>query len=428
MKGKAVLGYSGGLDTSVAIRWLQTVYDVDVVCVLVDVGQPLTNLEDAKRRGVANGATKVLVVDAKEEFARDFLTPALQANAVYEEVYPLATSLARPLIAKRLVEVAHAEGATIVAHGCTAKGNDQVRFEVTIRALDPSLKVVAPLREWQKGPVDGYHLRTRDEEIAYAAAKGIQIPDVARKSIFSTDENLWGRSVEAGILEDPSKEAVEAAFEWTTNPVDAPEAPELVTIGFEAGVPVSIDGKRLSLVELVRWLNDTAGRHGVGRVDHVENRLVGIKSREIYEAPAAVTLIAAHRALEALTLTRDVAHFKTILEDRFAELVYDGLWYSPLARSIRAFVATSQEHVTGDVTVKLYKGSIALAGRDAARSLYNKHLATYDAADTFNHASAEGFIDIFGLPLANHSRVFGAPVETGAHAKLAKDAKPVDPK
>src|ERR1051326_4259519 len=239
MTQKAVLGYSGGLDTSVAIRWLKETYGADVVCVLVDVGQPLPNLNDAIARGKANGALEVRVVDAKDEFARDFLAPALQANAVYEEVYPLATSLARPLIAKKLVEVAHEMGATIIAHGCTAKGNDQVRFEVTIRALDPSLKVVAPLREWQKGPVEGFNLRTRDEEIAYAAAKGIQIPDVAKKSVFSTDENLWGRSIEAGILEDPGAEAVEAAFEWTKNPATtAAGSPETLTIGFARGLPV----------------------------------------------------------------------------------------------------------------------------------------------------------------------------------------------
>ncbi len=412
MREKAILGYSGGLDTSVAIRWLRDTYGVDVVCVLVDVGQPLPNLEDAKRRGVANGALEVLVVDGKDEFARDFVAPTLKANALYEDVYPLATSIARPLIAKKLVEVAHARGARFIAHGCTAKGNDQVRFEVTIRALDPTLKVIAPLREWQKGPVEGLNLRTRDDEIAYAVAKGILIPDVARKSVFSTDENLWGRSVEAGVLEDPGVAPVEAAFEWTTASAAAPDAAESVTIAFERGIPVALDGKRLALVELIQHLNATAGRHGVGRVDHVENRLVGIKSREIYEAPAAVTLIAAHKALEALTLTRDVAHAKTALEDKLAELAYDGLWYSPLRKAISAFVDSVQEHVTGEVRVTLYKGSVTLAGRSAAKSLYQKHLATYDAGDTFNHASAEGFIDVFGLPLASHSKVYGAPAGT----------------
>ncbi|HVL47775.1 MAG TPA: argininosuccinate synthase [Candidatus Thermoplasmatota archaeon] len=398
---KTVLGYSGGLDTSVAIRWIKEKYKSEVVCVLVDVGQPLSNLDDAKARAIKNGATKVIVVDAKEEFARDFVLPTLKANALYEGVYPLATSIARPLIAKHLVAVAHQEGASYVAHGCTAKGNDQVRFEVTIRALDPALKVIAPLREWNADPA----LATREGEIAYAKEHGILIPDVATKRTFSTDENLWGRSVESGILEDPTKEVVEDAYEWTTSPLDAPNAPEYVTIGFERGEPVSIDGKRLGLVELINHLNATAGRHGLGRIDHVENRLVGIKSREVYEAPGAIALLTAHKALENLTLTRDVAHFKTTLEDKFAELAYDGLWYGALRESISAFVDKAQENVTGSVTLKLYKGAAHVAGRDSPVSLYQKHLATYDKGDQFRHESAAGFIDIFGLPLRVASSV-----------------------
>ncbi|HWH08097.1 MAG TPA: argininosuccinate synthase [Candidatus Thermoplasmatota archaeon] len=413
MTPKAVLGYSGGLDTSVMIHWLKANHHVDVVCVLVDVGQPLTNLDDAVSRAKKNGAAKVVVVDAKEEFANDFVAPTLKANAMYEDVYPLATSIARPLIAKHLVRVAREEGASFIAHGCTGKGNDQVRFEVTIRALAaatmsrradasgdassaPDLKVIAPLREWTM---------TRAQEIEYAAKHGILIPDVARKSEFSTDENLWGRSVEAGVLEDPGNEVVEEAYAWTTSPLEAPDAPETVAIGFEKGVPVSVDGKRLQLAELVAHLNRVAGAHGVGRIDHVENRLVGIKSREVYEAPAAVALITAKKALEALTLTRDVAHYKTQLEDKFAELAYDGLWYSPLREAISAFLDHVNQHVTGEVTLKLYKGAVSLAGRSAPRSLYTKHLATYDVGDTFNHQSAAGFIDIWGLPLANAARV-----------------------
>jgi argininosuccinate synthase len=395
MTQKAVLGYSGGLDTSVMIHWLKANRHVDVVCVLVDVGQPLTNLDDAVTRAKKNGAAKVVVVDAKEEFANDFVAPALHANALYEDVYPLATALARPVIAKHLVAVARAEGASFIAHGCTGKGNDQVRFEVTIRALAPDIKVIAPLREWTM---------SRAQEIQYAHDNGVLIPDVARKSEFSTDENLWGRSVEAGVLENPENEVVPQAYAWTTAPEAAPHAPELVKITFEKGVVTHLDGKRVTLAEAARLLNERAGKHGIGRIDHVENRLVGIKSREVYEAPAAVTLIAAKKALEALTLTRDVAHYKTALEDKFAELAYDGLWYSPLRLAISAFLANVNQHVTGDVTVKLYKGNVTLAGRAAPESLYTKHLATYDVGDTFNHGSAAGFIDIWGLPLANAAK------------------------
>jgi argininosuccinate synthase len=396
MTQKAVLGYSGGLDTSVMIHWLKQNHHVDVICVLVDVGQPLTNLDDAVARAKKNGAAKVIVVDAKDEFANDFVAPALHANALYEDVYPLATALARPVIAKHLVDVARKEGATLIAHGCTGKGNDQVRFEVTIRALAPELKVIAPLREWTM---------TRQQEIEYAHANNVLIPDIAKKSEFSTDENLWGRSVEAGVLENPENEVVPSAFAWTTAPEQAPDAPELVSIKFEKGVVTHVNGKQLTLAEAARYLNDVAGAHGIGRIDHVENRLVGIKGREVYEAPAAVTLITAKKALEALTLTRDVAHYKTQLEDKFSELAYDGLWYSPLRYAISAFLTEVNQHVTGDVTLKLYKGGITLAGRSAPQSLYTKHLATYDVGDTFNHKSAAGFIDIWGLPLANASKV-----------------------
>ena len=396
MTPKAVLGYSGGLDTSVMIHWLKQNKGVDVVCVLVDVGQPLHNLEDAIDRAKKNGAAKVVVADVKEEFARDFIAPTLAANALYEDVYPLATAIARPVIAKALVKVAREEGAQFIAHGCTGKGNDQVRFEVTIRALAPDIQVIAPLREWTM---------TRPQEIQYAQDNGVLIPDVARKSEFSTDDNLWGRSVEAGVLEDPGNEVVPEAWAWTTAPEQAPDTPEYVTIGFAKGVPVSVNGKQLGLVELIAYVNDIAGAHGVGRIDHVENRLVGIKSREVYEAPAAVALITGKKALEALTLTRDVAHYKTQLEDKFAELAYDGLWYSPLREAISAFLASVNEHVTGEVKLKLYKGSATVAGRSAPQSLYTKHLATYDAGDTFNHKSSAGFIDIWGLPLANAAKV-----------------------
>ncbi len=395
-RAKAVLGYSGGLDTSVMIPWLKENKDVDVICVLVDVGQPLSNLDDAIARGKANGASKVLVVDVKDEFAKDYVGPALHANALYEDVYPLATALARPLIAKVLVDVAKEEGASFIAHGCTGKGNDQVRFEVTIRALAPEIIVIAPLREWTM---------TREAEIAYANERGILLPDIAKKTTFSTDENLWGRSVESGVLEDPANEVVPAAFAWTTAPEAAVDAPEFVTFGFNQGLPVSVNGKQLELAELITYVNQLAGAHGIGRIDHVENRLVGIKSREVYEAPAAIALITAKKALEALTLTRDVAHYKTSLEDKFCELTYDGLWVSPLRHAISAFLTNVNEHVTGEVTMKFYKGSATLAGRTAPKSLYTKHLATYDQGDTFNHGSAEGFIDIWGLSSAVASKV-----------------------
>ncbi|HUR70260.1 MAG TPA: argininosuccinate synthase [Candidatus Thermoplasmatota archaeon] len=396
MTQKAVLGYSGGLDTSVMIHWLKANHHVDVICVLVDVGQPLTNLDDAVARAKKNGAAKVIVVDAKNEFANDFVAPTLKANALYEDVYPLATSIARPLIAKHLVAVARAEGATLIAHGCTGKGNDQVRFEVTIRALAPELKVIAPLREWTM---------TRQQEIQYAHDNHVLIPDIAKKSEFSTDENLWGRSVEAGVLENPENEVVPNAWAWTTAPEAAPDAPEFLTISYQNGIPVKVNGKELALAELVAYVNDIAGAHGVGRIDHVENRLVGIKSREVYEAPAAIALITGKKALEALCLTRDVAHYKTQLEDKFAELAYDGLWYSPLRHAISAFLDDVNQWVTGEVTLKLYKGNATIAGRSSPVSLYTKHLATYDVGDTFNHKSAAGFIDIWGLPLSNAAKV-----------------------
>jgi argininosuccinate synthase len=395
MRPKAVLGYSGGLDTSVAIRWLQENYNVDVVCVLVDVGQPLANLEDALARARANGASRALVVDAKDEFADRFVAEAIRANARYEGIYPLATALARPLIAEKLVDVAHEEGATYVAHGCTGKGNDQVRFDVTIRALDPDLKVIAPLREWKM---------TREGEIEYAKKHGIQIPQIAAKRTFSTDENLWGRSVESGVLEDPAKEVHPDAWAWTKDPQAAPDAPETITFRFQQGVPVAVNGKTLPLAELIRYTNDLVGAHGVGRIDHVENRLVGIKSREVYEAPAALAILQAKEALEALTLTRDLAHFKVALSEKFSELVYDGLWYSPLREAISNFFERAAADVEGEVTLKVYKGAATLAGRTSDRTLYRRHLATYDQGDTFKHDSANGFIDIWGLPLANYAR------------------------
>lgn len=391
---KIVLAYSGGLDTSIAIRWLADAYDADVVCVLVDVGQPNDGFQAALAKAKKIGAVASYGIDAREEFARDYIVPAIFANALYEKHYPLATALARPLIAAKLVEIARKEGCMAVAHGCTAKGNDQVRFEVSIQALAPDLKVIAPAREW---------VYTREEGIKWAEERGIPVP-ASKKSPYSVDENLWGRSAESGILEDADQEPPEDCYGWTTSPESAPDKAKYVTISFDAGIPVAIDGQAMALDELILRLNDIAGRHGVGRIDHIENRLVGIKSREVYEAPAAVVLTEAHRQLESMVLPRDLVHFKYTVEDRFAELVYDGLWFTPLMRSLQSFLASSQERVTGDIRVKLSRGNATVVGRTSPYSIYDTSLATYGAGDLFNHGSARGFIDLWGLP----TRIYAA--------------------
>lgn len=384
---KVALAYSGGLDTSVAIRWLMERYGAEVVAVTVDIGE-VKDYEAIREKALRIGASQAFLIDAKEEFARDYVLPCLKANAVYENGYPVSTSAARPLIAKKVVEVAHQVGADAVAHGSTGKGNDQVRFEVTFAALDPSLKIIAPIREWNM---------SRDEEIEYAQKNGIPIP-VTKESPFSIDENLWGRSIEAGVLEDPTVEPPEEAFRWTVSPQKAPDEPEYVTIHFERGVPVAINDEPMDLVSLISQLNAIGGRHGVGRIDMVENRLVGIKSREVYECPAAVILIAAHRDLEALVLERELTHFKRLLEQKYAELVYYGLWFSPLREALDAFMEKTQERVTGWVRVKLYKGSCVPVGRWSPYSLYRLDLATYEKVGTFDQRAGEGFIKIFGLP------------------------------
>jgi argininosuccinate synthase len=384
---KVVLAYSGGLDTSVAIPWLREEKGLDVVAVTVDVGQPV---DLAKVRGKAerSGASAAYVADAKHEFAEEFVLPALRANAFYEGIYPLSTALARPLIARHLVDVARKEGASFIAHGCTGKGNDQVRFELSTGGLAPELGVIAPAREWSM---------TREEEIAYAAQHGVAV-DATKRSPYSTDENLWGRSVECGVLEDPAVEPPEEVYQWTRSPKEAPADAAYVTIGFERGVPVSLDGRDVPFEEMIAELNRLAGAHGVGRIDHLESRVVGIKSREVYECPAATVLLKAHQALEALVLPRDVLSFKRTVEQRYSELVYDGLWFSPLRSALDAFVDTTQERLTGDVAMKLYRGSSTVAGRRSPSSLYQAGLATYSTGDQFRREMAEGFIYVWGLP------------------------------
>ncbi|HEY3163780.1 MAG TPA: argininosuccinate synthase [Candidatus Limnocylindrales bacterium] len=394
---KVVLAYSGGLDTSVAVAWLRNKFDTEVVTLTVDVGGGSLR-EGVERRAMKAGASRAYVVDARERFVRDFVWPHLQANAMYQDAYPLATALARPLIAQLLVEVARKEGADAVAHGCTGKGNDQVRFDVAVHALDPGLEVVAPMRV-------GMGL-TRDQEIEYAEERGIEIP-VTKASPYSVDVNLWGRSCETGVLEDPWVTPPPDAYEWTVAPSDAPAPMELV-IEFEGGIPVAIDGERLAPVELVQRLHDLGGAHGVGRIDHVEDRLVGIKSREIYEAPAASILHAAHGALEGLTLTKDTLRFNQLVANELAQLTYDGLWFSALHRDLRGYVASSQRVVSGDVRVRLDHGSAVVTGRRSPLSLYDKNLATYDQGDAFDHAAAVGFISIFGLPLRVEAARHGA--------------------
>ncbi|MFZ7944755.1 MULTISPECIES: argininosuccinate synthase [Bacillaceae] len=393
-KEKIVLAYSGGLDTSVSVKWIQEKYGYDVIALGLDVGEG-KDLEAIKTKALNVGAVKAYIVDAKELLAKEYILPALKANCLYEGKYPLSSALSRPLISKLLVEVAEKEGATAVAHGCTGKGNDQVRFEVSIQALNPSLKVVAPVREWGM---------TRDEEIAYAEENGIPIP-VDLDNPFSIDANIWGRACEAGVLEDPWAEAPEAAYDWT-NPIElTPDAAEYVEIEFEQGVPVALNGEKLPLVQLIETLNELGGKHGVGRIDHIENRLVGIKSREVYENPAALILINAHKELEFLTLTREVTQFKTQVEQQMAKIIYEGLWYSPIKPALDAFIDETQKTVSGTIRVKLHKGNHTVVGRKSPYSLYNEELATYAKGDAFDHNAAVGFIKLWGLPTKVFSEV-----------------------
>jgi argininosuccinate synthase len=387
-KGTSVLAYSGGLDTSALIPYLKENYDVDVIAALVDVGRA-KELEALRERALRAGAVDAVIIDAKEEFTRDFVFPALQANALYEEKYPLVSSLSRPLISKKMVELAHERGANTVAHGCTAKGNDQVRFDVSLRCLDPTLTILGPAREWNM---------TREQILDYAAARGIEIP-LSKKNPFSIDENVWGRTIECGELEDPWEEPPAEAYTVTVDPAGAPVEPAEVVVSFEEGLPVALDGRKLDAVTLIDTIDELGGRHGFGRVDMIENRLVGIKSREIYEVPAALALIQAHRDLEDLTLTRDLIHFKRGLEQKLADMIYDGQWFDPLSDALKAFTRETQRYVSGEVRLRFYKGSCTVVGRRSPNSLYVKELATYGSGDTFSHTAAQGFCQLWGLPL-----------------------------
>src|SRR5690625_3109639 len=398
-KEKIVLAYSGGLDTSISIKWLQEKYNYDVIALSIDMGEA-KDLEEVRQKALDVGAIKSVVIDGKKLLADGYLMSALKANALYEGKYPLSSALSRPLISKLLVEVAEQEGAVAVAHGCTGKGNDQVRFEISIRALNPDIKIVAPVREWGM---------TRDEQIEYAREKGIPIP-VNIDNPFSIDANIWGRACEAGVLENPWNEAPEEAFDWT-NPVEnTPDEAEYVEISYEKGIPVALNGQQMDIVDLIETLNDIGGKHGIGRIDHIENRLVGIKTREVYESPAALILIHGHQEMEFLTMTREVSQFKTTVENQFIQLIYDGLWYSPLRKALNAFIDETQETVTGTVRVKLFKGNYMVVARKSPYSLYNEELATYEKGDMFDHNAAVGFIKLWGLP-------------TEINAKNQKEAK-----
>jgi argininosuccinate synthase len=394
MSGKVVLAYSGGLDTSVAIKWLEKKYNLKVITLTVDIGN-VPDLEAIRQKALKVGAIKALVVNAKETFIKSYVFPALQADAIYEGQYPLATALGRPLIARLLVEAAKKEKARVVAHGCTGKGNDQVRIDVSVAALAPELKVLAPAREWKM---------TREQTIKYAQAHKIPLP-ITKASPYSIDQNLWGRSIECGVLEHAWNEPPEDIFLWTKSPEKTPARPAYLEIGFNKGIPVSLDGRRLEPVALVQKVHSLAGKHGIGRIDHVENRLVGIKSREIYEAPTAVVLLKAHQALEGLVLTKSQLRFKAGVAAEYADLIYNGLWFTGMRQDLAAYVESTQRYVTGTIRVKLLKGNCQIVGRKSPYSLYDYSLATYDKGDAFDQSASPGFIHIWGLPVRTQARV-----------------------
>lgn len=387
MKNKIVLAYSGGLDTSVSIKWIQEKYDVDVVTMTVDVGQG-GDLKDIEEKAKKIGALKHYSINAKEEFVKDYIFRAIKANALYEGKYPLSSALSRPLIASKLIEVARKEGAVGVAHGSTGKGNDQVRFDVTIKSLAPDLRIIAPIREWNL---------TRDEEVKYARENKIPL-SFEKSKVYSIDQNLWGRSIESGPLEDATKEPPDDVFEWTVPPEKAPNEREYITISFRDGVPYAINGDTLDAVTLIEKLNETAGKHSIGRIDHMESRLIGIKSREVYECPAATVILETHKDLEKANLTRHELSLKKQIDDHWTFLVYTGLWLEPLREALEAFIDKTQERIHGEVKVKLYKGSLQIVGRSSPMSLYDRKLATYEGFSTFNQTWSIGFIELWGLP------------------------------
>lgn len=413
-KERIVVAYSGGLDTSVMVRWLIETRGVEVITFTGDLGHS-RELKGVKEKAIRTGALRAYVSDLKKEFLEEYVFPALKAGALYEKTYPMATSLGRPLLAKGLVEVARKEGATMVAHGCTGKGNDQVRFEVSVAALAPDLKSVAPLREWE--------FRSREEEIVYAQKHGIPVSATV-KNPYSIDENIWGTSVECGVLEDPMVEPPADAYQRTVAPEEAPDTPAYVDILFEKGIPVGLNGKLLDPVTLVQLLNEIGGANAIGRIDLIENRLVGIKSREIYEAPAATILHFAHTELERLTLDKAVFHMKHQLAAEYANLVYNGLWFTPLRSALDAFVNETQQVVSGRVRLKLYRGNVVIAGRSSVHSLYNPQLATYTEEDTFDHRASEGFITIFGLPVKTYHQVNSREAAVEEPAVLVAEGEP----
>jgi argininosuccinate synthase len=385
---KIVVAYSGGLDTSVIVKWLIEKYNAEIITATGFLGQ-VNEIKGVKEKAARTGAIKSFVYDLREEFLTGYVWKALKAGALYEGEYPMATSIGRPLLAKMLVDTAVRENADAVAHGCTGKGNDQVRFEVGVQSLAPYLKVIAPLRDWE--------FRSREEEMEYALKHGITV-NATKKSPYSIDENLWGIAIECGALEDPEAAPPDDAYQITVDPKYAPEKSIVITIGFEKGIPVSLDGIELGAVELVTQLRDMGAAHGIGRLDLIENRVVGIKSREVYEAPAAVILHAAHKELEKLVLDKETSRFKQHVSVIYANLIYDGLWYSPLFKSLTAFIDSTQENMTGEIKLELYKGTIKTLSRKSIYSLYNKELATYTSDDKFDHKASEGFIKIYGLP------------------------------
>ncbi|MBI5727354.1 MAG: argininosuccinate synthase [Ignavibacteriales bacterium] len=396
-KQKIVVAYSGGLDTSVMVKWLSEKYDADIITVTGDLGQK-AELEGLKEKAMQTGAAKFYQVDLREEFITEYVWKALKAGALYEGTYPMATAIGRPLLAKLVADIALAEGADMVAHGCTGKGNDQVRFEVGIQTLAPHMKIIAPLRTWE--------FKSREEEMEYALEH--KIPVKAKKdSPYSIDENLWGIAIECGILEDPTMSPPEDAYQITTNPKNAPDESAFVSITFEKGIPVKLNGVSMTGTELVSELNSTGAAHGIGRLDNIENRVVGIKSREVYEAPAATILHKAHTELEKLILDKDTFRAKQDISNKVANLIYDGLWFSPLFKSLMAFVDATQENITGEVILELYKGNLIIQSRESAYSLYSKELATYTIEDSFDHSASEGFLKIYGLPYKTMSIIAG---------------------